>query len=154
MQNLQKARRIGGKGTPRIPPKKITDTSNDVLAQTLLTFRKNSVKVDASAAVISGDETLSFIKPEMSAILGSKKEPVAYVLRGKHDVVRNKNAVADVPADFEKAAEEMMKEMGKSEVEAGKVVEIQDENVDVKKNEDGEVHENEKEKDDTELDID
>lgn len=110
MENIPKARRIGGKGTPRIPPKKTKDSASDVLDQTMASHKKNTVKVDAAAVVIEGEnETISFNKPEMNAILCGKKEAICYLIKGKGEVCK-KSEKEDVPDDFEKAAEELLKE--------------------------------------------
>ncbi|KAM0674547.1 hypothetical protein GVAV_002165 [Gurleya vavrai] len=160
MQNLQKARRIGGKGTPRIPPKKIVDSATDILNQTILAHKKSTVKVESSAAFIVGDENISFSKPDITAIRGNKQEPIAYIIRGKSQIdskAVEEKKIEDVPEDFEKAVEEM-----ENEEFVEKIKEIVEEKKDDQEKEDQEDQEKEDENKedvsdkntDTDLDID
>lgn len=107
MNTNLKARRTGGKGTPRIPPKKQSHDTIPVTNKILSSFKKNTVGVPLQGAFFNENDVVSEIKkPEFNAITGGNKLPVAYFLRGKRQIF-DVGQIKGVPDDFEKAVEEM-----------------------------------------------
>lgn len=80
--NHSKARRFGGKGTPRLPPKKLLVNPTDVIVDTLT---KGFTPLSPKCAIINTPTEMQiFDKPVFKVFQGSSKLPVAYLLSGKY----------------------------------------------------------------------
>lgn len=99
MDNHLRARKLGGKGTPRLPPKKSTQTQEHILRGIIGSYKTNNI--DPVMAVLNADKNFVFEKPKLQCInLGKNNN--AYLLTGKS--VEQKMGIPD---DFEEAASQL-----------------------------------------------
>lgn len=104
-----KARRIGGKGTPRLPPKKQVTTPAEIHLNTLT---RSFTTLAPKCAIINTPEGMQiFDKPGLKVCQGSGKVPVAYLLTGKgvSQAFPSKNE-GDLPLTQESLVDQMLDE--------------------------------------------
>lgn len=98
MDNHLRARKLGGKGTPRVPPKRSTQSPEIILRGLMSSYKVNNV--DPHMAILNTDKNYIFQKPKLQSI-SNGKNCNAFVLTGKGEVQ------GDIPNDFEEAASQL-----------------------------------------------